>query len=110
MLRLRLICVEVILVCYCSCCFAQQDTINVANDTTYTHFGDLPEVSVHGFASRKPLDIKLDMKKIQNDIVLKNPPQGFNILGPIIWAIQKIFPKKHKETNKERAKRICEAY
>ncbi|MBQ0142763.1 MAG: hypothetical protein KBT06_08200 [Prevotellaceae bacterium] len=50
------------------------------------------------------------MKKIQNDIVLKNPPQGFNILGPIIWAIQKIFPKKHKETNKERAKRICEAY
>lgn len=84
-------------------------TEEMADTVTYEH-SELPEVAVRGVAKRKPIDMHIDMKEIKRNIQMQNPPRGFNILAPIFWAINKIFPHRHKETSKERAERLCEAY
>lgn len=93
-----------------------RNSMALQNDSTTTEQTDsaaleplgnmLPEVMV--FAQNKQkIEIKINKPDI---LVTQKCPQGFNVLGLIAMAAEKIFKFKHKETRAERAKRICESY
>lgn len=102
------------------CCAQSADSINIVssrdsiaanNEPDTVQGGRLQEVVVWDKSS---FDRALQLsEKEKINMKLNNAPRGFNILGPIFWAVDKYIVQKWKKNHpsrKERAKRLVEMY